>query len=241
MHTNAILKNNGKKGKTMARIGIIEDDKMLNQALKIALQKGGFAASCAYDCKEAVQMLNNGENLDLLLIDVTLPDGNGIRLYEEILRNGIKELPAIFLTARDEEREMLEAFDAGADDYVVKPFQMKVLLKRIEAVLRRTDKDKVFIFDDLEVWPEKRRVFRGGEEIMLTAREYNLLEFFAKNQGQVLTREMILESVWGIDGQFVEENTVSVTIGRLRRKIGDQKVQKALIKNVVGLGYRFGE
>ena len=191
---------------------------MLNQALKIALQKGGFAASCAYDCKEAVQMLNNGENLDLLLIDVTLPDGNGIRLYEEILRNGIKELPAIFLTARDEEREMLEAFDAGADDYVVKPFQMKVLLKRIEAVLRRTDKDKVFIFDDLEVWPEKRRVFRGGEEIMLTAREYNLLEFFAKNQGQVLTREMILESVWGIDGQFVEENTVSVTIGRLRRK-----------------------
>lgn len=218
MYTNAILKNNGKKGKTMARIGIIEDDKMLNQALKIALQKGGFAASCAYDCKEAVQMLNNGENLDLLLIDVTLPDGNGIRLYEEILRNGIKELPAIFLTARDEEREMLEAFDAGADDYVVKPFQMKVLLKRIEAVLRRTDKDKVFIFDDLEVWPEKRRVFRGGEEIMLTAREYNLLEFFAKNQGQVLTREMILESVWGIDGQFVEENTVSVTIGRLRRK-----------------------
>ena len=196
MYINAILKNNGKKGKTMARIGIIEDDKMLNQALKIALQKGGFAASCAYDCKEAVQMLNNGENLDLLLIDVTLPDGNGIRLYEEILRNGIKELPAIFLTARDEEREMLEAFDAGADDYVVKPFQMKVLLKRIEAVLRRTDKDKVFIFDDLEVWPEKRRVFRGGEEIMLTAREYNLLEFFAKNQGQVLTREMILESVW---------------------------------------------
>lgn len=241
MYTNAILKNNGKKGKTMARIGIIEDDKMLNQALKIALQKGGFAASCAYDCKEAVQMLNNGDNLDLLLIDVTLPDGNGIRLYEEILRNGIKELPAIFLTARDEEREMLEAFDAGADDYVVKPFQMKVLLKRIEAVLRRTDKDKVFIFDDLEVWPEKRRVFRGGEEIMLTAREYNLLEFFAKNQGQVLTREMILESVWGIDGQFVEENTVSVTIGRLRRKIGDQKVQKALIKNVFGLGYRFGE
>ena len=76
---------------------------------------------------------------------------------------------------------------------------------------------------------------------MLTAREYNLLEFFAKNQGQVLTREMILESVWGIDGQFVEENTVSVTIGRLRRKIGDQKVQKALIKNVFGAGYRFGE
>ena len=221
----------------MYSIFIIEDDKLLNEALSRMLTKAGYETLRAYTLREGISLVSRLP--DLMIIDINLPDGEGTELCRKARE--YSTIPVLFLTARDEEREMLEAFDAGADDYVVKPFQMKVLLKRIEAVLRRTDKDKVFIFDDLEVWPEKRRVFRGGEEIMLTAREYNLLEFFAKNQGQVLTREMILESVWGIDGQFVEENTVSVTIGRLRRKIGDQKVQKALIKNVFGLGYRFGE
>lgn len=219
------------------RIGIIEDDRMLNHALKKSLEKEGFEVSQAFTCREAKGMRRESAKEDLLIIDVTLPDGNGIQLYEEIVRE--REVPAIFLTACDEEREMLAAFDAGADDYVVKPFQLKVLLKRIEAVLRRKDKSRVIAFAELEIWPDKRRVFRKGEEIRLTAREYQLLTFFMNNQGQVLTKEMILENVWGIDGQFVEENTLSVTIGRLRRKIEGEK--ESLIKNIFGLGYRFGE
>ena len=219
------------------RIGIIEDDRMLNHALKKALEKEGFEVSQAFTYREAKGMRRESAKEDLLLIDVTLPDGNGIQLYEEIGRE--REVPAIFLTACDEEREMLAAFDAGADDYVVKPFRLKVLLKRIEAVLRRKDKNRAIVFDELEIWPDKRRVFRKGEEIRLTSREYQLLTFFMNHQGQVLTKEMILENVWGIDGQFIEENTLSVTIGRLRRKIEGEK--ESLIKNIFGLGYRFGE
>lgn len=227
----------GRGKETGMRIGIIEDDRMLNQALKKALEKEGFEVSQAFSCREAGEMRKEHAKEALLLIDVTLPDGNGIRLYEEMARE--REIPAIFLTACDEEKEMLAAFDAGADDYVVKPFQLKVLMKRIEAVLRRRDRSRALSFGELEVWPDKRRVFRRGQEIRLTSREYQLLEFFMNNRGQVLTKEMILESVWGIDGQFVEENTVSVTVGRLRRKIENQK--ETLIKNVFGLGYRFGE
>lgn len=219
------------------RIGIIEDDRMLNHALKKALEKEGFEVSQAFTFRGAREMRQENAKEELLLIDVTLPDGNGIRLYEEIVKG--REVPAIFLTACDEEKEMLSAFDAGADDYVVKPFQLKVLLKRIEVVLRRKGKSKVLIFGELEIWPDKRRVFLRGEEIRLTSKEYQLLAFFMNNQGQVLTKEVILENVWGIDGQFVEENTLSVTIGRLRRKIEDEK--ESLIKNIFGLGYRFGE
>ena len=136
---------------------------------------------------------------------------------------------------------MLAAFDIGADDYVVKPFSMKVLLKRIEAVLKRNGEASPLTFRELSLDPAKKQVFMKGQEIRLTAKEYQLLEYLMRNQGQVLTKENILERIWGISGQFVVDNTVSVTVGRLRKKIEPDARQPDYIKNVFGLGYRIGD
>lgn len=133
---------------------------------------------------------------------------------------------------------MIEAFEIGADDYVVKPFSMRVLLKRIEVVLKRHKEGNVLTCGDITLYPEKKKVFFGNEEIFLTAKEYQLLNLFMTNQEQVLTKENILDRIWGIDGVFIEENTVSVTISRLKKKLGGEHSH---IKNVFGLGYRMGE
>lgn len=218
------------------KIGIIEDDILLNQALDIALQNVGYDTICVHTKKEALTLLGN--DVDLLLVDIGLPDGDGLRLYQELQKT--RNIPGIFLTARDEERDMLAAFDLGADDYVVKPFSMKVLLKRIEAVFKRSGEEKTLTCGEIILYPDRKQVFLEGQEIILTAKEYQLLEYLMRNGGQVLTKENILEQIWGLDGQFVVENTVSVTINRLRRKIETDAKRPEYIKNVFGLGYRIG-
>lgn len=217
-------------------IGIIEDDSLLNQALEIALQNAGYYTISAHTRKEAFDLLR--EKVDVFLIDIGLPDGNGIELYQELQME--KRIPAIFLTARDEEKEMLLAFDAGAQDYVVKPFSMKVLMKRLEVVLKRNPEER-YMVGELTLYPDRKQVFMGKTELSLTAKEYQLLEYLMRNQGQVLTKENILETIWGVDGQFVVDNTVSVTINRLRRKIEPDGERQGYIQNVFGLGYRIGE
>lgn len=218
-------------------IGIIEDDRLLNRALNIALNKEGFETNCAYTYREGLRMAQ--ERNDLLLLDISLPDGNGIELYREILKT--RSIPAIFLTARDEEADMLTAFDAGADDYVVKPFPMKVLLKRVEAVLRRgSDQSGRLSWEGLCLYQKAKRVCLENREIQLTPKEYRLLEFMMEHRGQVLSKESILEHVWDIDGQFVGDNTVSVTVNRLKKKIEPDARNGKFISNVFGMGYRFG-
>lgn len=218
-------------------IGIIEDDQLLNQALDIALRNAGYDTICARTKREALALLRDKEGL--LLIDIGLPDGNGISLYQELRKK--RNIPAIFLTARDEEKDILAAFDMGADDYVVKPFSIKVLLKRIEAVCKRNGERQILSCGEIALHPDRKQVFVNGLEIILTAKEYQLLEYLMVNQGQVLTKENILEQIWGVDGQFVVDNTVSVTINRLRKKIEPDAKQPGYIKNVFGLGYRIGE
>lgn len=218
-------------------VGIIEDDKLLNQALNIALKNAGYDTICAHTKKEALALM--GEREDLFLIDIGLPDGDGIGLYRALQNN--HKIPAIFLTARDEERDMLAAFEMGADDYVVKPFSMKVLLKRIGAVCRRSETETMLTCREITLYPARKQVFCKEQEIPLTAKEYQLLEYLMRNPGQVLTKENILEEIWGVDGQFVVENTVSVTVNRLRRKIEPDAGRPIYIKNVFGLGYRIGD
>ena len=223
-------------GKTNTVIGIIEDDVLLNQALNIALKNTGYSTICMYTKKDALSLIK--DKVELLIIDIGLPDVNGIYLYQELQKK--RKIPAIFLTARDEEKDMLEAFDIGADDYVVKPFSVKVLLKRIEVVLKRNE-EEIISFGDLTLYLDRKQVFLYGKEILLKVKEYQLLEYLMVNQGQVITKENILEKIWGLDGQFVVDNTVSVTINRLRKKIEPDAKQPIYIKNVYGLGYRIGE
>lgn len=218
-------------------IGIIEDDKLLNQALDIALRKEGYHTVCTFTSKEALCLAD--KSIDLLIIDIGLPDGNGIALYKE-LREKCK-VPALFLTARDEEADMLKAFEQGAEDYVVKPFSMKVLLKRIEVVLKRSSEDRKITCQDIALYIDRKQVTVKGAQIELTAKEYQLLEYLMMNQGRVLTKENILEKIWGLDGQFVVDNTVSVMINRLRKKIEPDAKKPEYIKNVFGLGYWMGE
>ncbi len=218
-------------------IGIIEDDILLNQALDMALQNAGYNTICVYDGKEALNLIE--DDVSLLLMDIGLPEGDGISLYQKFRKK--YEIPVIFLTARDDERDMLAAFDQGADDYVVKPFSMKVLLKRIEAVLRRNSEEEILSCGEITLYPLKKQVFLKKQEITLTAKEYQLLEYLMMNQEQVLTKESILEQIWGLDGQFVVDNTLSVTINRLRKKIEPDAKKPTYIKNVFGLGYRMGD
>ena len=172
-------------------IGIIEDDTLLHQALKTALQNAGYQTVSVYTKREALTTITGSESL--LLIDIGLPDGNGLACYKKIREKA--EIPAIFLTARDEETDMVTAFDTGADDYVVKPFSMKVLLKRIEAVIGRNNREKQLACGEIILFPDKKQVYKNEKEIILTAREYQLLEYLMYNQGNVLTKENILEYV----------------------------------------------
>ena len=217
-------------------IEIIEDDRLLNQALNKMLTDKGYDTICVHSRQEALD--SSSDRIDLFLIDIGLPDGDGLKLYRELKAE--KKVPAIFLTARDEEKEMLLAFDAGAQDYVVKPFSMKVLMKRLEVVLKRNPEER-YMVGELTLYPDRKQVFMGKTELSLTAKEYQLLEYLMRNQGQVLTKENILETIWGVDGQFVVDNTVSVTINRLRRKIEPDGERQGYIQNVFGLGYRIGE
>ena len=210
-------------------IGIIEDDRLLSRSLKVVLEKEGYRTLQVYTKKDAGQILQGTE--ELLLVDIGLPDGNGMELYHTLMKKWNRKIPAIFLTARDEEQEMLKAFDLGAEDYVVKPFSMKVLLDAGEQILKCRN---------LTLYPQRKKAVSGENEISLTAKEYQLLEYLMKNQGQVLTKENILEHVWGIDGQYVVDNSVSVLVGRLRKKI-EAAGERPYIQNVFGLGYRMEE
>ena len=215
-------------------IGIIEDDKLLRKALDTSLQNQGYTTILAGSRKEAIKNIDS--SVDLLIVDIGLPDGDGINLYQELQKNG--KIPAIFLTAKDDEKDMLKAFDIGADDYVVKPFSIKVLLKRIEVVLKRKSNENTFMCRQVILYSDRKQVFVGETEIFLTVKEYQLLEYFIMNQNRVLTKEMIMENIWGIDSEFIDSNTISVMISRLKKKLKDSS---NVISNVFGMGYRMGD
>lgn len=219
----------------MIKVGLIEDDRLLNESLALLLEKEGYQIYKGYSVADGLKLLNNG--LNLLILDVTLPDGLGFSIIERA-----KAVPVIFLTARDEEADMIRAYERGCEDYIVKPFSAEILKRRIQVVLRRNASDgDVLEYQGLRIDYAKKTVSAGQEKLKLTSREYKLLEYLSRNMGQILSKEMILGKVWDIDGNFVGDNTVSVTINRLKKKLGKTAEGMEYIRNVFGMGYVFGE
>lgn len=221
------------------KVIIVEDDRLLNRALCKTFTNAGYEAAGAMSMQEAENFLEDGTAL--MIVDIGLPDGDGFALCRQVQES--TQIPVIFLTARDDEADMLRAFDCGADDYLVKPFPMAVLLKHAQAVLRRTGgKDaKLFCYEDLNIDFARKQVTSQGRSVNLTNKEYDLLALLARNRTKVITKQMMLEQIWDVQGSFVEENTVNVTLSRLRKKIEPDPANPVYIKNVFGLGYTFGE
>jgi DNA-binding response OmpR family regulator len=220
----------------MQNILLLEDDYELNQTLCYALRKDNYHVETAFSVKEAKEAFA-GSAPDLLLLDVNLPDGEGFAFCRWAKER--KALPVIFLTARDLEEDALKGYDLGAEDYVTKPFSMKILLKKIHVILKRTAEREVGIFNDGYLFIDLNRVkvLLDGKECAVTPTEFRLLKELIINKGQLLTYSVLLERLWDGGGQFVDKHALAVNINRLRRKIEDE--DHRYISNVYGMGYQW--
>lgn len=228
------------RGDILNNILIVEDDKLLNKGVAYSLTKDSYNVIRCYNYDEGYnEFLNN--TVDLILLDIKLSHKSGLKLCEEIRKNS--EVPIIFITANDTEQDMIEGFKKGCDDYIAKPFSMEILKQRIKAVLKRTNiQDKnIFKYKDITVDYNMMTVKKGEEIIKLTTTEYKLIELLTKNKHQVMPRETILEKLWDINGNFVDENALSVNIRRIRQKIEDNPKNPKYIITVFGTGYTWGE
>lgn len=217
-------------------IFVLEDDEAIGIGLSYTLQNENYEVTLAKTVKDAVEIIC-AKDFDLYILDLTLPDGNGYDICKIIKAKG--DFPVIFLTAFDDEVNVVTGLELGADDYISKPFRVKELLARIRSVLRRYSKEeetKIQI-GDLTVNTAEAKVYVGSNEIILTAMEYRLLLSFINNRGKILTRQKLLEDIWDVDGDFVNDNTLTVYIKRLRDKIEKNSEEPELIKTVRGMGY----
>lgn len=216
---------------------LLEDDYAIATGLCYSLENEGYSVTHASGVKQAIDIISK-EKFSLYILDLTLPDGSGYDVCKEIKKQG--DLPVIFLTAYDDEVNVVMGFEFGADDYISKPFRLKELLVRIKSVLRRYNNetaDGVIKFKDLTVNTNEAKVYKDGNEIILTAMEYRLLLILLNNRGKVLSRTQLLENIWDVDGDFVEDNTLTVYIKRLRDKIEEEPNRPLIIKTVRALGY----
>ena len=223
-----------------ANILVVEDDKAIAMGLSYSLSGEGYEVTVCHDAASALQEIQE-RRFDLAILDVSLPDGNGYDICRA-LKAG-PDTPVIFLTVYNEESNVVMGLDMGADDYVAKPFRLRELLSRVRTVLRRAggeEKDEICI-GNLTINAKQAKVAKNGGEVPLTALEYRLLLTFAINRGQLLTRNRLLEDIWDAGGEFVNDNTLTVYIKRLREKIEDDPQNPVLIQTVRGLGYRMGE
>lgn len=223
----------------MYRILIIEDDAEIVRHLELLLRDEGFSCIHAGTRQDALPLIAS-KPFDLALVDITLPDGNGYSLCTSIRQRG--EIPVIFLTALGDEASTVAGFDLGASDYIAKPFRPLELISRIKNALRRSGRTPGLLrLCDLTVDPAAARVTKGGEPLFLSALEYRLLLTFLNHPGEVLSRSRLLEEIWDVGGDFVNDNTLTVYIKRLREKIGDDPASPRIIRTVRGLGYAAGE
>ena len=222
----------------MVRILLIEDDSTIAAGLAYSLEQEGWSVTCKGTLAQGRNALETGE-YQLLLVDVGLPDGSG---YDLCAAAKSRNIPVIFATARGDEGSVVLGLDMGADDYISKPFRPRELVSRMRSVLRRTGRTQsVVSVRDIRIDTEKGTVSREGEEIFLSALEYRLLLVFVNHKGMILTRSMLLDEIWDAAGDFVNDNTLTVYIKRLREKIEKDPQNPEIILTVRGMGYRLGE
>lgn len=216
----------------MKKILILEDDIMIASGVTYALEAEGYEAIHATDVRSAIEQIGK-TTFNLAILDMQLPDGNGFDVSKKLKG---KNTPVIFLTVVDDESNIVKAFDEGADDYVVKPFRIRELIARVKRTLEKHSSGSTNVIEigSVKVDVKVGKVFVHGKQVELTALEYRLLLIFANNRGALMTRAQILEKIWDIDGNFVEDNTLTVYVKRLREKLGDA----ISIETVRGIGYR---
>lgn len=220
----------------MTKILLVEDDGQIASYLGELLRAEGFDTQIAGSKKEASECLLI-QAFDLVLLDVSLPDGNGFSICAEIKKE--YEIPVIFLTASGDEYSVVAGLDMGADDYIAKPFRPRELISRIRSVLRRCKKEqRILSCGDLKVNVSSATVTKGEKELFLSALEYRLLLLLLQNKGQILTRNQLLEEIWDASGEYVNDNTLSVYMKRLREKIEENPQIPRLLHTIRGIGYR---
>ncbi len=218
----------------MSRILLVEDDTMIASGILYALETEGYETNHTTGIKDARSLIQH-YNFDLAIIDMQLPDGTGFDV-SEIFKNNATSV--IFLTVVDDENTIVRAFDEGAQDYIVKPFRIRELLARVRRILsaniKNGEKDNIIYMGQAAIHTDEAKVYVNDKSIELTALEYRLLLIFASNKGILLTRQQILDKIWDADGNFVEDNTLTVYVKRLREKLGEA----IHIETVRGMGYR---
>jgi DNA-binding response OmpR family regulator len=225
----------------MKSILLVEDEESLNRGISFKLEKEGMLVFSAKSLMEARKIFNS-MSIDLVILDIGLPDGSGLDFCREIRKNS--DVFIIFLTACDEEVDIVTGLDMGADDYITKPFSFMVLMSKVNAFLRRSSENKSpekIISGDISFCPQEMKVLKKGKEIILSKKELQLLKYLMVNGGQIIKREQLLNELWDLDGDFVDSNTVAVNIRRLREKIEEDPSNPKHIRTVRGIGYVWAE
>lgn len=225
----------------MTHVLLVDDDTSIVSNLRTFLNQEGFQVTSANNQKETIDLLDSGQyHFDLALLDVSLPDGSGFSLCSAIKANS--DIPVIFLTASDDEYSVVAGLDLGADDYIPKPFRPRELISRMNSVLRRYHRgSQPLEYRELKADTVRGLVYKNNVELTLSALEYRLLLLFLSNQGIVLTRSRLLDELWDMAGEFVNDNTLTVYIKRLREKIEADPAHPEYIKTIRGLGYKLGD
>lgn len=209
------------------KILLVEDDEKIVESLKYFLESNNYKVVSTSRISEAKELIN--DNFDLLILDVYLPDGNGFSFYELYVKN----LPTIFLTAKDEEESVVKGLELGADDYITKPFSTKELLARINKIINRNKKTNIIIVKDITFDSDKMTVYKNGVEVKLSALEIKILALLFSKINKVVTRSEIIDNIWSWTGNDVNDNTVTVYLKRLREKLDSD-----IIITIKGIGYR---
>ena len=217
----------------MMEILLVEDNEILAKGIIYSLEQEKFKVIHKTNVKETIKFLQN-EKPKLVILDISLPDGNGFNLYEKNIKD--KNIPTIFLTAKDDEDDIVKGLEVGAEDYITKPFSIRELIARINKILLRNKKNSIIKVKDIEFDIDKMVVYRDGKEINLTSLELKILNLLFMNLNKVVTRNYIIEKIWEWTGNDVNDNTVTVYLKRIREKLGTD-----IIITIKGIGYRIDE